>query len=442
MDMSHHTHPQRRAPHLMLEELEPRMLLSTTWTGTYADGSPLEIKLSGPGTLAVTGGVHSVIDTITVNSLRASDVLTISAQTANPSTTIQVNRIDVTGPLKAINAPQVDLKGDATDHGLVSPNWMGSLSLHTVDFNTSIEIGPTGVPLTSPIRISLKGTLFNSSVVLSSPIASFTAQSASGSISSESDIKNIKVVDSLVAGITAAGKIGTIKAGGTGGGTWQAAGNIGKVQLGSAITTLRLSTPGDIESVSTTGDANFYDITARNLGSLTVGGNMQMQSVVRLSGTEPDAVCLKKVTVNGWWSSGFIRAHGSVGTVTAGGIGSARIFAGVLDSYPNYMGNNQASGTLENVNGSLSTATIKKIIVTGKAHDPGNSSDPTGVKMVNIAAASLPYIRLAHTDFSLAPDHAITAVHLGNISATGTDGTVYTYGENWPTGHLLVVPLI
>ena len=430
----------------LMEALEPRLLLSgTVWTGMDVDGDQLTVKLSGSGTLAVTGGSNSAIGTITVNSGVATNVLSVAVKKAPAGNgLIDVGKMDILGNLKAIKAPKARINGDAGHIGVTSPDWVGALDLYSIGAQTIVTIGPSGIPLVAPIRVTLAESAYlNSSMTFSSPISSFKAHDVLGSITSLSDIGSIKVADTMMGAITSSGEIGSISAF-DGYGTWHAEGDIGKVKLkGSACTTLRVTTPGNIGAITFAGpEAQPALISARNLGSLKVSGNLTVSFGINLAGDAPDQICLRNLTVKGWWSGGFLRAHGSIGTVKIGGIGNARIFAGVQNSYPNYMGDNHASAVLESVGGALSTAYIKSVVVTGKATDPSDPSHEWNVSHPTIAASSLLSVRLAKVDAAKDPNATILALTLGKIVAKDINGDTYTYGQNWPAGNMQVIQLV
>jgi hypothetical protein len=331
----------------IIRNVEPASAASTTTSSfggkqvaTYTDaaGHKVTLKLAGPGTGQATFDQGNANPTsITLANTTAASTFTIIVAGGTTS----VGSIDVTGSLARLSAKTTQLQGDLTIGGsLGTAQLAGAMGGH------ALSVGSGRIA-----NLSL-GQVADLSLNSAGPIGTLQATSwmASGGadVIMAPSIARLTVSDVFAPSIdlTGAGTdLGSASIGSAiGSGSWTIAGTAGAIRAASVVPGWT-GTFGAVGTFSTSGDFA-GTLNAGRISAIRVGGTIM---------------------------GGQVRATGNIGTVTAGALVDADVFAGVDPAVTQLPASSSAF---------VANSTITSVTVTGR-------NDPFAVQGSNVAASSL-----------------------------------------------------
>lgn len=320
-------------------------------------GGPVTFALTGPGTGEVTpsGGAVSFQAVDVTGSTTASSMAITTAK----GETTTIDNITVEGSIKAITAPTTNMTDDVRVHGLIS-----TLSLHdaaaggvTVTLNSDGLAVPTAataaitVHLVDGFNLDTNGIPLKSftaanvgdNVSISAPwISAITVKSATAgqgnfgaTLDLGQDAKGVSLGKMTVSGaldgtdILGAG-LGAITAGGQWVGGSISASSLKSLTVGGNMTADATIT--DTGAVKVGGDLSLT-WTSNWIKSISVGGNMTGSDIELVPPAQPSTrVNLGSLSVTGWMTNSQVIAGDNltIGTVTAGGMDTSKVLAGVV----------------------------------------------------------------------------------------------------------------
>ncbi len=164
----------------LLDALEPRAMLASTFIGTDVDGDAYTIKLTGNGTASVVtsaGGTSGSISSITLTGTDANSNLSITVKKLNAGDG-RVNLDELTGGLlKNIFAGRVDLAAD----GQITLAGLRRAEMGAIGANAAIDIN-TAAPTDADRTGLFFGTIDGgTSIHVGARVTNFTTKGISGS---------------------------------------------------------------------------------------------------------------------------------------------------------------------------------------------------------------------------------------------------------------------
>ncbi|WP_404710694.1 Ig-like domain-containing protein [Sphingomonas sp. MMS24-J13] len=275
---------------MVLEQFEPRVLLSDTPFGTVlasdqnpgtikdADGTSLQIVLTGAGHWQLTQGDPGHNPILTVTGTAATSTLTLLTSTDGDGR-FGLGAIDVQGSIKAITGAKVDLGGNLSVSGALGSSVLGNVS------NAAITVGGTGA-----IAKLVFGTVKDATISTPASIGTLSVQDweATAGIANGVSGASIGLLQSAgdfdaslnLSGVGAAGRVLTSASidGALGAGTWYVKGGVGQISARSVAQGWRGNIVGAASQFVTSGDFD-GQLAAAVLNSLAVGGSLNNASI-------------------------------------------------------------------------------------------------------------------------------------------------------------------
>ena len=322
-----------RTPRLpVMEPLEARVLLSANpFNFTDFDGDQVTVRLTGPGTIAVTPDASGLQEIMLDNTDPVASALKISVVKKGAGNGfVNVGRIRTTNQsegLKSLNAPTTDITGFGGE-GVLIMGYLGSVTVHSVGagavfggYQTTGGGEPIAYPSSLKSTVTVLGSVGDASTILfSSQITNLTVGGSMGTGYIVGPyLGNVKIGVDFTGKIENRFGIGSITVGGQVSGTWNTnffGGAVGSVKIGSSANTWTFDTHGAaIKSLTCNGQMDFTSITASSLETLTVKGGMN--GTLTLPNQTAAPLTLKTATIGGQVQGAWTVSK-AIGSITLG----------------------------------------------------------------------------------------------------------------------------
>lgn len=319
------------APAPVMEPLEARVLLSANpFNFADVDGDQVTVRLTGPGTIAVTPDASGLQQIILNNTDPVASALKIGVvKKGGGNGFVNVGRIRTTHDsegLKSLEAPTTDITCYGGD-GIFIMGYLGSVKVHSLaasahlcGYQTTSGGQLIYYPSTLKSTVTVLGSVGDgASIIFSSQIASLTigGNMGTGYIQAPS-LGTVKIGGGFSGNIENIFGMGSITVGGQVSGTWGTtyrSGSVGSVTIGSAANTWTVDTHNAaIKSLTCNGQMDFTSIAAGSLDTLTVKGGMN--GVLTLKQTAAP-LTLKTATIGGQVQGGW-GVSKAIGSITVG----------------------------------------------------------------------------------------------------------------------------
>jgi hypothetical protein len=417
--------------------LEPRVLLSGSVNVTDWDGDRAAITLAGEGTLSVdsaglsAAGLHRINSIILTDTDVCNSILTV-AVTAAPGGNGQVDIGSIldnpNSALKSLFAPQANIVGDGTGTGINIPGYVASMTINNALNGADIIAAQSGIYYACPLKSTLVfGDIGANTVVqFSSDIASLTARSfaLTSSLNARS-IGKITTTGNFQPTMNIFRQVGTITVGKVAAGAWIINRTAGAISVGSSLSSWTVTVSGALTTLSSKGDLFFSSITCDSLGSVSakgsVGSAAGTATLNLLHGVDAKTAALGTLSAGSWIQNLTVKSAGNINSVSALGLSTVKLLAGVKVGVTGYLGNTTAGNYF------ASNATIGSVTVKGIVGTPGEPWTRHSVITADILASTVGKLSL----FGPADGGhcAILGKTLAGIGITKPDGTKFTWTQ-------------
>jgi len=241
--------PQNHTNSLIIESLEPRLLLATVINGFEADGDEYEIKLKGPGTI-----IDGSLENLTLTNTNISSYLSVTVTNVVADGVLNVAEVDTLGA----NLGQLNIEGNL---GALHVGKLNRLEAHTLGDD------PTGARIFNIAgnaqSITVPGGISDSSLSI--------AGNLNRLIVGERDDGAATISNSTVA---VWGDLGALRLRQslTGDSTITVHGDLNNIRIDKSIMSSSLTVDGDIDTFIVLG-------AVRNNSDLSIGGNVNFLKI-------------------------------------------------------------------------------------------------------------------------------------------------------------------
>ena len=352
-----------------LENLESRLLLSSTATVYDWDGDKVEVSLVGQGSVAVvqpilqagnpgilyinlndTEGCDSVLNIKVTKMGGGNGLVDIGRITGGTTENIGIHALNAPAAniVGTATANPLDADGDGSGYGIDMHGFLRQTVIHDLRANVFAKQFAAGsVPIWYPdctaANFTANDIAENVSIIMGSRLEKFTAHSwgLGGSLNVKK-FDAINITGDFGADITVQRTSGTVTIGGAVKAEaarttlWTFPGDIGAIKVGSSQTYWSTTVTGAAKSLaSTAGEMVFTTFQAGSLGTVTTKAGMN--GALTLNPTNQNvAQVLTSATIggalNGTWTinrgTGAIKAdsvNGWAATVTGGAVASLKV---------------------------------------------------------------------------------------------------------------------
>ena len=349
--------------------LRPNTSTTLTFGGrtvaTYTDdtGRTVTLRLAGRGSgVATFVNGAATPDSISLTGTTAGSIFSISV----PGGSTHVGTIAVTGSLARISAPTTIVQGDIAVAGTLGSVLIGGANGgHTLSVGSGARVGVLNLGQVADLSIS------TNAAIAAVQVTSWTVNTAPDMINAAAITRLFSAGD-FAAGLNLSATrldlgSATIR-GALSAGPWALTGNAGPVVAGSVASGWSGNVGGALSSLNVSGSFG-GDLTAATIANLHVGGDL----TGTIHTTAGGARDLRVLTVGGAISGGQVRTAGGIGSVTAGALVNANVFAGV---------SNSVTGLPTSASDFARNASIASVLITER-------NQPFAVQGSNVAASSL-----------------------------------------------------
>ncbi|MCX5670281.1 MAG: LEPR-XLL domain-containing protein [Planctomycetota bacterium] len=321
----------RKAQAPVMEPLEARVLLSANpYSFADVDGDQVTVRLTGPGTMAITPDGAGLQQIILNNTDPVASALKIGVvKKGGGNGFVNVGRIRTTHDsegLKSLDAPTTDITGYGGD-GVSIMGYLGSVKVHSLAAAAHLcgQQTTSGgqlifYPSTLKSTVTVLGSVGDgSSIIFSSQIVGLTIGGSMGTGYIQAPfLGTVKIGGDFTGKIDNVFGIGSITVGGQVSGAWDTnyrSGAVGSVKVGSSANTWTFDTHNAaIKSLTCNGQMDFTSITANSLETLTVKGGMNGGLTLKQTA---GPLTLKTATVGGQ-VTGVWAISKAIGSITVG----------------------------------------------------------------------------------------------------------------------------
>lgn len=281
--------------------------------GRYTDsaGTPVAIKLSGPGMGTLEIGPNPEDFQLTLDGTTAASTLSFSTRGTVLGPT-QVN-----GSLGALKASKVVLSDPFTLTGSLD-----SVQLGGATSGARIDLGAANGALVAKFGVIEDLNLTTPGAIASIKANDWINVDALFDVITAASVGSVKSSGNLRAGINTTGDVLSVKANGELSGIWDVTGNVGAVTAGSASIGWIPNVTGAFSSLK--------------VGSLSATMSLGMVGSVRVTGGFTDgsfeALAIDSFTVGGLLGNSTIRVADRIGAMSVGQIIASTVYVGLSPS--------------------------------------------------------------------------------------------------------------